>query len=90
MPELAQTVAQAIALAPQQLTIDLAACSGIDAVGIQLLLDTHRQVLARGGLVTLKNANERVLRNLRLSMLDRVLQIAQARRTKITLKKRVG
>ncbi|WP_162907144.1 STAS domain-containing protein [Allorhizocola rhizosphaerae] len=74
-PAVNDTLQEAIALAPQQLIIDLAQCPSIDAAGILLLLDVHRRAMRNGGAVALRSPSERLRRNLRLAKVDRVLQV---------------
>lgn len=74
-PGISNTLDEAMALAPQQLIIDLAGCPSIDAAGILLLLDAHRRAIRNGGVVTLRSPSEKLRRNLRLARVDKVLQV---------------
>jgi anti-anti-sigma factor len=69
------TLDEAIALCPKQLIIDLEGCPSIDAAGILLLLDAHRRAIRNGGMVALRSPSARLMRNLRLARVDRVLQV---------------
>ncbi len=74
-PGINTTLDEAIALTPRQLIIDLEGCPSIDAAGILLLLDAHRRAIRNGGTVTLRSPSPRLMRNLRLARVDRVLQV---------------
>ncbi|GIH05238.1 hypothetical protein Rhe02_33050 [Rhizocola hellebori] len=74
-PGINTTLDEAIALTPKQLIIDLEGCPSIDAAGILLLLDAHRRAIRNGGVVALRSPSARLMRNLRLARVDRVLQV---------------
>lgn len=65
----------AIDLQPAEIVVDLTDCPLIDAAFIELLLDAHRRVRQRGGLLTLRSLSPRLRRNLVLARADRVLDI---------------
>jgi anti-anti-sigma factor len=68
----------AVALRPGHLVIDLTECAYLDATGIGLLLDIHRQVWQDGGRLSLRGMAPRLLRILEIARVDRVLQTATA------------
>ena len=74
-PAINDTLDEAMALAPEQVIIDLEGCPSIDAAGILLLLDAHRRAIRNGATVALRSPSERLRRNLRLARVDRVLQV---------------
>ena len=78
-PGINTTLDEAIALSPKQLIIDLEGCPSIDAAGILLLLDAHRRAIRNGGTVALRSPSARLMRNLRLARVDRVLQVIAPR-----------
>lgn len=69
------TLDTAVRLGPDQLVVDMTGCGGIDAAGVALLLDVHRQMLRVGGCLTLRGPSPRLRRILRISRVDQVLHV---------------
>ncbi|UWP79623.1 STAS domain-containing protein [Dactylosporangium fulvum] len=68
-------LAQALDLRPEHLVVDLAACTGIDATGIGMLLDAHRAQLRQGRRLTLRTVPPQVWRMFVLARVDHVFTI---------------
>jgi anti-anti-sigma factor len=68
-------IADAVALRPASLIIDLRACPLLDAAALAVLLWAHRSVIAEGGRLTLRAPRDRVRRTLRLARLDQVFEV---------------
>jgi anti-anti-sigma factor len=68
-------IADAVALRPACLIVDLRACPVVDAAAIAVLLGAHRTTLADGGRLTLLAPRDRVRRTLRLARLDQVFEL---------------
>lgn len=64
-----------VRLRPDQLVIDLAECTGIDAAAIALLLDVHRDLLRAGSSLTLRAPSPRLRRILAIARVTNVLYI---------------
>ncbi|MGC3862630.1 STAS domain-containing protein [Micromonospora chersina] len=62
LPEVALVLDRVLALAPREVTIDLADCRHVDAAAIALLFDVHRRLARRHGLLTLRNPHPRIRR----------------------------
>jgi anti-anti-sigma factor len=75
MSRLGALIDDAVRLEPAELVVDLTDCQFIDAAFIGLLVDAHRQVRRRGGLLTLRSPSPRLRRNIRLARVDRVLDL---------------
>ena len=71
-------MADAVALRPHHLVVDLSDCDAVDAAGIALLVDAHRAVWRDGGRMSLQGVSPRVHRVLEIARVDRVLQTATA------------
>jgi len=65
----------AVRLRPDRLVVDMAGCVGIDAAGVALLLDVHRQLLRVGAGLTLRAPSPRLRRILRISRVEQVLHM---------------
>jgi anti-anti-sigma factor len=65
----------AVRLHPDRLVVDMARCVGIDAAGVALLLDVHRQLLRVGAGLTLRAPTPRLRRILRISRVEHVLHV---------------
>ncbi len=76
VPRLDARLAEALELRPAHLVVDLAGCPRMDAAAIGLLVDVHRRARRAGGLLTLRAPSPRLLRNLELARVDRVLHVA--------------
>jgi anti-anti-sigma factor len=81
VPRLRALLGEALLLRPEQLLVDLAGCPFIDAAGIGVLLDAHRQALRDGGRLTLREPSPRLHRTLRLARVAHVLHIVGPGRT---------
>ncbi|MEV6846409.1 STAS domain-containing protein [Actinoplanes sp. NPDC051411] len=68
-------IADAVALRPASLIIDLRRCPLVDAGAIAVLLWAHRTTLADGGRLTLRSPRDKVRRTLRLARLDQVFEV---------------
>ncbi|MEV4511144.1 STAS domain-containing protein [Dactylosporangium sp. NPDC049525] len=75
-PHIRALLDDAVALRPVDLVVDMTACAFVDAAGIGVLLDIHRQVWRDGGRLTLRGLSPRVTRTLQLARVDRVLHVA--------------
>ncbi|HEX5995810.1 MAG TPA: STAS domain-containing protein [Jiangellales bacterium] len=67
---------EALQLRPVQLVVDLAACPHIDAAGIGMLLQVHRQAHQGDAQLILRSPSPRLRRNLALARVDHVLHVA--------------
>lgn len=65
----------AVRLRPDWLVVDMARCVGIDAAGVALLLDVHRQLLRAGARLTLRSPTPRLRRILRIARVEQVLHV---------------
>ena len=68
-------IADAVALRPATLIIDLRACPLVDAAALAVLLWAHRTTLANGGRLTLRAPRDKVRRTLRLARLTHVFEV---------------
>jgi anti-anti-sigma factor len=68
----------AVALRPNHLIVDLSECDGVDAAGVEFLVDAHRTVWRDGGRMSLQGVSPRVYRILEIARVDRVLHTAPA------------
>jgi anti-anti-sigma factor len=75
LPSVRAVLDAAVRLRPDQLVIDLAGCSGIDAAAIGLLLDVHRDLLRGGSSLTLHAPSARLRRILAIARVTHVLRI---------------
>jgi anti-anti-sigma factor len=71
----ARLIADAMALHPASLIIDLRACPLLDAGALAALLRAHRTTVAEGGRLVLRAPRDRVRRTLRLARLDQVFEV---------------
>jgi anti-anti-sigma factor len=72
-------LAEAMALRPVHLVVDLAGCEALDAVAVDVLLDTHRRMWNNGGRLTLRSPSPRLERILRLARVDHVFHVTHGR-----------
>jgi anti-anti-sigma factor len=68
-------IAEAVAIGPERLIVDLAGSPTMDAGAIVVLLGAHRTMMRIGGHLTLRNPNGRVRRVLKLARVDQVFDI---------------
>ncbi|WP_249714215.1 STAS domain-containing protein [Rhizomonospora bruguierae] len=78
IPQVRPHLDAALALAPQHLVVDLAGCDLIDAAGIGLLLDVHRQMWRANATLTLRSLTPRVRRILAIARVSHVFAILPA------------
>jgi anti-anti-sigma factor len=71
--------AQAAALRPARLVVDLRQSPRMDAAAIVVLLQLHREMLRADGQLTLRAPVERVRRMLGLARVDHVLEVEDGR-----------
>ncbi|MFC0531712.1 STAS domain-containing protein [Phytohabitans kaempferiae] len=74
----------AVRLRPDRLVVDVARCVGIDAAGIALLLDVHRQLLRAGACLTLRSPTPRLRRILRIARVEQVLHMVPEEGSAVT------
>jgi len=65
----------AVRLRPDRLVVDMAGCVGLDAAGVALLLDVHRQLLRVGAHLTLRAPSPRLRRIMRIARVEQVLHV---------------
>jgi anti-anti-sigma factor len=75
VPRVKALLEDAVGLRPQQLVIDLAGCSFLDASGLTVLLDVHRRLARVGSVLTLRGCSPRVMKLLSLTGLRRVFDV---------------
>ncbi|MEJ3746974.1 STAS domain-containing protein, partial [Actinomycetes bacterium KLBMP 9797] len=75
VPQLRRVLDGALTLRPAHLVLNLASCPGIDAAGIGLLLDVHRELWRAGARLTLHAPTARLRRVLGIAHVDRVFDI---------------
>jgi anti-anti-sigma factor len=68
-------LAQAVALRPGVLVVDLRSCPHLDAAALTVLLAAHRSTVAAGGRLVLRAPGGRVRRTLRLARLEQVFEV---------------
>lgn len=61
---------------PLRLVLELSRIEFMDSAGLGLLMGRHRLMQSIGGVMAISNANERVLKILRLSGMERFFEIA--------------
>jgi len=76
LPRVREQLEQALAGRPGRLVVDLSDCTFVDASALAVLLDLHRRMCRRGGVLTLRGCCPRVLRLLSLTGLRRVFDLA--------------
>ncbi len=75
LPEVGMVFDRVLSLHPDEVVVDLSACRHIDAAAIGLLLDVHRRLMRRRGVLMLRNPNPRIRSILRTARMDGVLPI---------------
>jgi anti-anti-sigma factor len=78
LPRLETSVTEALTVRPALLVVDLGRCPLIDAAGIGLLLDLHRQMRRRESRLAVREPTAQVLRLLRIARVDQILDIIPA------------
>ena len=76
VPAIAIAFREILALRPQRVVVDLAACAVIDAAAIEVLLDAHRTLWRHDGRLTLRSVSPRVRRLLTIARTAEVLDIS--------------
>ncbi|MBQ8342084.1 MAG: STAS domain-containing protein [Clostridia bacterium] len=61
---------------PRRLVLDLSRIDFMDSAGLGLLMGRYRLMNSMGGVMVVSNANDRVLKILRLSGMERFFEIA--------------
>lgn len=77
LAEVGAVLDRILSLHPHEVVIDLSDCRHIDAAAIGLLLDVHRRMTRRQGVLTVRNPNPRIRRILDTARLDQVLPIVE-------------
>jgi anti-anti-sigma factor len=80
LPRFESSVTEALTVRPAVLIIDLGRCPLIDAAGIGLLLDLHRQMRRRDSRLAVREPTAEVKRLLRIARVDQILDIIPAHR----------
>lgn len=75
VPRWAALLAEAAALRPRHLVVDLRDSTQVDAAAIAVLLRAHREMVHAGGRLTLRSPAARVRHMLRLARVDQVFDI---------------
>lgn len=78
LPRFETSVTEALTVRPAVLIVDLGRCPLIDAAGIGLLLDLHRQMRRRDSQLTIREPTTEVRRLLRIARVDQILDIIPA------------
>ena len=73
-----KTVLEVLAAAPCVLVVDLSRCRGIDAEGIGMLLELHRQLRRGGSRLCVRGPSSPVRRAMREARVDQILNIVTA------------
>jgi anti-anti-sigma factor len=79
LPRFETSVAEAMTVRPAVLIVDLGRCPLIDAAGIGLLLDLHRQLRRRESRLAVREPTPAVRRLLSIARVDQILDIIPAR-----------
>ncbi|GAA4466244.1 STAS domain-containing protein [Phytohabitans houttuyneae] len=75
LPAVRPVLDAALRLRPDRLVLDVAGCATIDAAGIGLLLDVHRDLWRSGARLMLRGPTPRLRRVLRIARVEQVLNI---------------
>jgi anti-anti-sigma factor len=78
LPGFETLVAEALTVRPAVLVVDLGLCPLIDAAGIGMLLDLHRQMRRRDSRLSVRQPTPEVQRLLRIARVDQILDIIPA------------
>lgn len=62
---------------PDRVVVDLSACGALDSAALHALLDAHRRLARRGGVLALRGLCPRLVRLLSLSGLTDVLRVEE-------------
>jgi len=79
LPRFETSVTEALTVRPTVLIVDLGRCPLIDAAGIGMLLDLHRQMRRRDSRLSVREPTTEVRRLLRIARVDQILDIIPAR-----------
>lgn len=80
VPAMRERLLDALSLKPEQLVVDLAGCGFFDAIGINMLLDVHRQAWRQQSRLTLRGCSERHMRLFALMRLHEVFDVEEQER----------
>ena len=75
VPRMRERLRDALSLHPKCLVVDLSACTFFDAMGINMLMEAHRQAWRQDAVLTLRGCSDRHLRILALMGLRGVFDI---------------
>lgn len=78
LPSFESSVTEALTVRPAVLIVDLGRCPLIDAAGIGMLLDLHRQMRRRNSRLSVREPTPEVQRLLRIARVDHILDIIPA------------
>jgi len=78
LPRFETSVTEALTVRPAVLIVDLSRCPLIDAAGIGMLLDLHRQLRRRDSRLTIREPGAEVRRLLRIARVDQILDTIPA------------
>jgi anti-anti-sigma factor len=78
LPSFQTSVTEALTVRPAVLVVDLGGCPLIDAAGIGMLLDLHRQLRRRDSRLAVREPTAEVRRLLRIARVDQILDITPA------------
>ncbi|GAB3980771.1 STAS domain-containing protein [Plantactinospora veratri] len=78
VPRVNTTFDAALDRKPERIVLDMTHCEYVDAAGIALLLDLHRQLRRTGGTLELRKPSARLSRLLEIARVDHVLRIDPA------------
>lgn len=78
VPRIREQLYDALSLSPDQLVVDLGACTFFDGCGITMLLEVHRQAWRQDARLTLRRCTQRQLHVLDLMGLGDVFEIEMA------------
>jgi anti-anti-sigma factor len=79
LPRFESSVTEALTVHPAVLIVDLARCPLIDAAGIGMLLDLHRQMRRRESRLSVREPSPAVQRLLSIARVDQILDFIPAR-----------
>ncbi|MGI5151651.1 STAS domain-containing protein [Plantactinospora sp. CA-294935] len=78
VPTVNATFDAALDRKPERIVLDMAHCEYVDAAGIALLLEVHRQMRRTGGMLELRKPSPRLCRLLEIARVDHVLRVDAA------------
>jgi len=81
LSEFETAVSEVLAVRPSMLIIDLSRCPRIDAAGIGMLMNLHRQMRRDGGRLCVRAPAPQIRRVLQIARVDQILDTIPARST---------